>query len=569
MTIVNFKGVTKPRKFIPSPQQQAFFDWCEEEDGSCVVEAVAGSGKTTTLLKALDHIRGQVAILVYSKRLGEELKEKLSASGVNRDKAEAGTVHSFGNRAYRRAYPKAQIERKKLDNLVMSACPKLDPEFHGMAIKLVSLAKQRAIGVIGNIDDTHLWEDIAEHFDVFWSDKEIIVPQAEVIENAKALLRWSNKQREVIDFDDMVYLPLLLQLKFWKYDVVMVDEAQDTNPARRELVKALVKPDGRVIAVGDRHQAIFGFTGADSDSLDLITNAFKCKQLPLTVTYRCPKAVVAFAQQWVSHIHAHNSAPEGVVSSSTWGQMITRKDLNGDTAILCRNTKPLVTAAFALIRAKVACRVEGRDIGQGLKKLVNRWKVKSLSVLNERLDKMVDEQVKKYTEKKQDAKAQTLTDQVETIKVIIEQCLSEGKTTLTDANEYIDQLFADDVKGMLVLSTIHKSKGREWERVFWLDRNVTCPSKWAKQDWEKGQEVNLMYVAATRAKHELIDLTSPDKTPAGAKSAAPSHPASASSVADPVTPVVAPAGTISKEEQRRIDKRRRAAARRARAAEGK
>jgi superfamily I DNA/RNA helicase len=71
---------------------------------------------------------------------------------------------------------------------------------------------------------------------------------------------------------------------------------------------------------------------------------------------------------------------------------------------------------------------------------------------------------------------------------------------------YVDSLFGDNVTGLLVLSTIHKAKGREWERVFWLDRIGTCPSKWARQAWQQDQEKNLMYVAATRAKSELIDL---------------------------------------------------------------
>ncbi len=572
MIKVDFKGVpSKPRKFQPSPQQQAFFDWCVKGTGSCTLEAVAGSGKSTTLIHAASMITGQVAMLVYNKKNGVELTEKLNAAGVSRDKAEAGTVHSFGMRAYRRAYPKVQVEKKKL-SLLAPKCinPNLE-QFHDMIIKLVSLAKQRALGVIGNIDNTDLWHDIADHFDVFWSREGTIIPQNECIEAAKTLLRWSNKQRDVIDFDDMVYLPLLLQINFWQYDVVMVDEAQDTNPARRELVRALVKPNGRVIAVGDRHQAIYGFTGADNDSLDLITNAFNCVQMPLTVSYRCPKDVVAFAQQWVSHIHSHPDAATGSVSSSTWENFIARKDLNGEAAIVCRNTKPLVAAAFALIRAKVACRVEGRDIGLGLKKLINRWKVKSLHSLLDRLDKHSEAKLKEYSEKQQDNKAQTLTDQVETIKVIIEQCLSEGKTTLRDADAYIDTLFDDDIKGMLVLSTIHKSKGREWERVFWLDRANTCPSKWAKKDWEAAQEVNLMYVAATRAKQELIELdTPPAKSSAGAQRSASVIPVPKAvdakrAVSAPVAGVP-PAELISKEEKRRADKKRRAKERRERRA---
>ncbi|MEY9138574.1 superfamily I DNA/RNA helicase [Bradyrhizobium diazoefficiens] len=69
--------------------------------------------------------------------------------------------------------------------------------------------------------------------------------------------------------------------------------------------------------------------------------------------------------------------------------------------------------------------------------------------------------------------------------------------------------FHPDCRAALTLSTIHKSKGREWQRVFWLDRLNTCPSKYAKLEWELEQEMNLCYVAATRSMGELVDLYPP------------------------------------------------------------
>ncbi len=93
--------------------------------------------------------------------------------------------------------------------------------------------------------------------------------------------------------------------------------------------------------------------------------------------------------------------------------------------------------------------------------------------------------------------------------MIFDRVREDGKHAVSDVVAYIDQLFADNVTGMITLSTIHKSKGREWKRVYWLDRIGTCPSPYAKQAWEKGQEINLQYVAATRAMETLIDLLPP------------------------------------------------------------
>lgn len=543
-----------------SPQQAAFVDFVRDGRGSCVLEAVAGAGKTTTLIEAVKQAQGTVALLAFNKKIAVEIGERLKANGISTMKAEAGTVHSFGFRAYRRTYKNVTVDRKKLETLLLRIIPDFHPiaSYRSMVTELVSLAKQRALGVIGKPSDVNEWRAIADHFGTFETDRKssAIVPELDIIHAAQQLLELNNRTVDVIDFDDQVYMPLVLGLKFWQFDIVMIDEAQDTNPARREIVRRLLKPRGRVIAVGDRHQAIYGFTGADNDSLDIIKQEFNAIDLPLTTTYRCPQAVVAFARQWVSHITAHESAPVGVVSQDVVSEFLKRTDLDGNAAVLCRNTKPLVSLAMTLIRHRIACKVEGRDIAANLKKLIGRWRVKSLHKLMGKLDEYKERETQKLIAKQQDAKVQTIEDTVETIRVIIDQCLEEKRDTIDAALAFIDDLFADDVRGILVLSTIHKSKGREWERVYWLDRNETCPSKWAKKPWELEQETNLCYVAATRAKSELIQLDN---------DADEHKPAQKPRVA--VEPELTYKGTKTV-DQRKADKARRARERRERRKQG-
>lgn len=497
---------------IWSPQQQAFIDWAATGSGSCILEAVAGAGKTTTLLAAAEKMAGSVAIMAYNKKIADEIKGKLASRGIDIRKVQAGTVHSFGFAAYRKAQPRVRVVgykvRDMVDELILGKWSSIKGH-EGEVCQLVSLAKQTAMGVIGDVANIDLWIDIAEHFDVFDDEDKRIAPSA--IQMAQEVLRLSNARLDIIDFDDMIYLPLLIKMRFVPFDVVMVDEAQDTNAARRALVRAMVRKGGRVIAVGDRHQAIYGFTGADANSLDLIAQDFDAIRLPLTVTYRCPQDVVKFSQRWVSHITAHESAPKGTVSNTDMGTFLARPDLNGDAAVLCRVTKPLVSLAFTLIRAHIPCRIEGRDIGKKLKKLITRWKIDTLDELEEKLEGYLDRETTKCLAKKQETKLAEIEDVVETIYVIIDQCRAEQKRTVPDAVAYIDEMFADDVAGVLVLSTIHKSKGREWQRVFWLDRAGTCPSKWARQAWQISQEKNLCYVAATRAISELIEIIVPPK----------------------------------------------------------
>jgi DNA helicase II / ATP-dependent DNA helicase PcrA len=497
-----------------SPQQLAFLTWAKSGSGSCVLEAVAGAGKSTTLVEAARLIPGQVALRAYNKSAGEELKAKLAKAGLDWKKAQAGTVHSFGFKAYSKQRPNVKVDGNKVRTLVDVMVPTGQAPgtvAHPLAvygpdiINLVSLAKQLALGIVQPANNDQVWYDMAEHFDVF-DEEGGSAPKAEVIAMAQQVLARSTADLDTIDFDDMIYMPLYHRCRFWQFDVIMVDEAQDTNAARRALVRAMLKKGGRVIAVGDRHQAIYGFTGADADSLDLITRDFNCIQMPLTVTYRCPKAVVAFSQQWVSHIQAAETAPEGLVSQSTMEAFLARKDLTGEAAVLSRVTKPLVALAFTLIRKRIPCRIEGRDVANKLTKMIQRWNVKTLDALEGKLEVYLAKETTKLLAKKQETKLAEVEDVVETIRVIIDQCRAEGKLTIADAVAYVESMFSDNVKDMLVLSTIHKAKGREWRRVFWLDRAGTCPNKWARQAWQQGQEVNLMYVAATRAKEELVEL---------------------------------------------------------------
>lgn len=494
-----------------SPQQQAFLDWCERGSGSAVLEAVAGAGKTTTLIEGCRRIQGQVAVMAYNKKIADEIKGKLEKAGLDWRKAQGGTAHSFGFAAYRKHRKNVRVDedkvRKLLDAEVTDAHPLV--MYREAVEQLISLAKQTAIGIVTSMQDRDAWEQMAEHFDVFDEEDEGQVPpevKLGVIRLARDLLQRSTADLDTVDFDDMIYMPLYHRCRFWQFDVVMVDEAQDTNAARRALVRAMLRRGGRVIAVGDPRQAIYGFTGADSDALDLIAQDHSCRRLPLTVTYRCPKAVVRFAQQWVSHITAADSAPEGIVSEMSMADFLARNDLDGSSVVLSRTTKPLVSLAFKLIRARKPCRIEGSDVAARIKKLIKRWKVKNLDALEARLETYLAKETTKLLAKKKETQLAAVEDAVETVRVIIDQCRKEGKQTLQDAVDYVDNLFADQGGNPIVLSTIHKSKGREWPRVYWLNRVGTCPNKWARQDWQRLQEDNLCYVAATRAQEELVEL---------------------------------------------------------------
>lgn len=521
--IGGLSGVTTPPKkqpiaFDPSPQQQAAFDFVVDGTGSAVLEAVAGAGKTTTLVEICKLIRGKAVFTAFNKKIADDIGRKLSEAGVDSQTVRSATFHAIGFAAWRKFSPGSiKVDGDKLDGLMEEiSVPK---GYRAFCKKLVSLAKQSMIGLDGMDEAANPapWEEIVEHFELdemLMADDQVTVETttlAAALGWAYRLLVASNEVGDrVIDFDDMIYLPLVNKAKFDQYDWVLVDEAQDTNRARREMAKAMLKPGGRLIAVGDRHQAIYGFTGADADALDLISQEFSCIPLPLTITYRCPKAVVRHAQRWVKHIQAADSAPEGKLSE------INHLDFNKlrpkpTDAILCRNTKPLVEIAFDLIRREIGCHVEGRDIGQGLLTLVRKWKTpRTVGQLREKLEEHLYEQTAKYILQGKEHKVASLRDKVETLNVLADHVGYDAP--IWQLEDQIDRLFRDTTgreKPTVTLSTVHKAKGREWDRVYLYGRNRYMPSPYAKQEWEIQQERNLIYVAVTRAKKELIEVRLP------------------------------------------------------------
>ena len=506
---VNVPAVVRST-FVASPQQQAAIDFARRGAGSAVLEAVAGAGKTTTLVEICRVINGRIVFLAFNKKISEDIGLKLKESGVTN--VRSATFHAVGFAAWRKVAPGVKVEADKLDDLMEQL--NIDKGLRGFVKKTVSIGKQSLAGVLWKMDSTSDWLDLVDHYDLDESllgDDELTVPE-ERLHRAlgsvyQVLVASNDLSDRIIDFDDMIYMPLLRQCAFDQYDFVLVDEAQDTNAARRMMARAMLASGGRLIAVGDRHQAIYGFTGADADALDLIKQEFGTIDLPLTITYRCPKAVVKLAHRWVKHIEAAPTAPEGLVE--TIGEAKFLKIVPEATdCILCRNTKPLVELAFGYIKRGIGCHVEGRDIGQGLISLIRKWrKPRTCGQLWEQLAEHLSNETEKLLAQNKMHKIGTLKDKIDTLQVLIDYVgLDAGIWELEDQ---INKLFTDTTgreKPTVTLSTVHKAKGREWDRVYLYGRERYMPSGYAKQDWQKEQERNLIYVAVTRAKRELIEV---------------------------------------------------------------
>lgn len=485
--------------FTPSPQQADFFNWITTGSGSCVLEAVAGAGKTTTLEHGVRLMGGTVFLGAYNKAIADEIRARIGA----RPGLVAGTMHSAGFSAWRRVAGGVKIDGNKCRTIFREASARNAEyrPFESSVLSLVSYAKQTGLGALKGctLED---FDALAEHHSV-----EPPAPEAAELmyQLASRTLRASiERDFQVIDFDDMIYAPLRHEARLFTSDWVLIDEAQDTNATRRALALRMLKPGGRLVAVGDPRQAIYGFTGADADALDLIAAATGAVRMPLTITYRCPKKVVEVAHQWVKHITAAASAPDGEVHSAPVTDL--KKHARPGDAVLCRFVAPLIRNVYSLIADGVPARVEGREIGEGLRKLATRWKTDSIAQFLGYLETYETNEVAKLQAKEKERAAEALIDKCACVRVVVGRVKAKDpKAVMADVLEAITTLFGaeDNPTAQVTFSTIHRSKGREWHRVLWL---VTGPSPYARKAWEQVQEANLCYVAATRAKAELFLL---------------------------------------------------------------
>lgn len=278
--------------FNPSPQQLAIGDAVASGTHNILVDAKAGSGKTTTSVWAMSRIRRNpsallapsVVFLAFNKSIADTL-----ASRVPRG-TQASTFHSLGFRALKTSglvERNVKVDGRKCAKLVWNAVGYDDPDTKDI-LRLVSVLKGQPTEQ--SEAETNV---LIKHFDFTFEDSR------RAVHVATEVLKKSSEDLSSIDFDDMLYLPILHDLAFDKMDWVFVDEAQDLNLIQHEIVFRLMSFSSRLVAVGDPHQAIYGFRGASSDSMSLLSSRFSCTTYPLSVSYRCSKAVVREAQRFL------------------------------------------------------------------------------------------------------------------------------------------------------------------------------------------------------------------------------------------------------------------------------
>lgn len=500
-------------------QQEAIFATVLKFEKSIVVEAVAGSGKTTTIKEACLRLKAaRPELKIRFTSFGKKVVENL-VKVIPPDVADCGTMNSLCTKVWMRYTGRfVPVETYKRNKLVHQEL-KTPYDLQNFVNDLVEKAKQEGVGLVQGfkLDSYDKFEEIVYKHDLDFQIGENPFRRgtADQVEQGillaiKALKLQIKISREMIDFTDQLYMPLLHNCKFDQVDVLFADEIQDFSVLERLAAAAMLAPGGKFYGVGDRRQAIYGFRGADSKSMDNIRAKFGAVDLPLTVSYRVPKSGVREAQKHVSHIQAAENAIDGTVSYCEYKTLLAdAKNIRG--AIICRKTGPAAELAFTLISKGIPCLMLGKDIGKGLTLLCRKWKTpKTIEQFLDKLNSWKDEQVTALMSKGKEQAADKIVDQVETINVIA-ACLPLD-ASISELESRVTSIFEDkEDAAKITLATIHKAKGLEWDKVYILGAESYQPSKFARQDWQLEQEENCSYIAKTRHKEELVYVAAKPK----------------------------------------------------------
>lgn len=575
-----------------------------------VISALAGSGKTTALKHLASYKRPgeRWLYLVFNKknqveatRPDPKTKQRQFPQGV-----EVLTTHSFLGRVLENNAKLGKVPRTMLhdgrgqspkmseildeDSFKHIATNKFDipsGRLYNLKLrikKLASLGKSFNINprnekeslalldkLIGSYDiDTTLMSD-AELEKAEKYDREPKDYRDEIVELSYEVLKQMTPQGSkgfhatVRDHDDTLWWAALHadELDFPRYDVVLADEVQDFNKNQQVMLKKLMEAGARIIAVGDKNQAIYRFRGADNDAFDNVeslvhTGSGGASTHTLPINYRSGKKIIDYANEktHMKDYDENNRLKAGmdhdgeVTENKSYEDAIDiikdewdrNKSFSHETAILSRTNAPLLATAMELLRNGIPFQIVGREFLDEIMKFIKavtgvgmRKTTYPIEVFQDKIGEYVQdkEEAWKGKVKKQD-ELEEIISIGESLNGVIrylqehnwrDPVAGGNSAPIKDSTDFTNFLIkrfggldvqesSDDADKydkmkdkVITITTGHRSKGLEFDRVFIIRNDLyTAPKGDNPEDIQ--QEKNGQYVAYTRAKKQLHVINS-------------------------------------------------------------
>lgn len=523
-----------PLEHTPTAEQAAIITAATTTRDNLLISALAGAAKTSTLVMLANHptmMEIPTLTLAFNKKIAEEMKNRLPPNCISL------TLNSLGHKVWGQAIGRRlHVSTKKNYDIVKDLIDKekrkdlKDDLYTSFSDLLRTLAHGKSQGWVPD-SCTRRHTSLLTDEEFFTSLDEELPAYHEAL-LTKALLRSIDLAYSgQIDFDDQLYMPTCFPSKFPQYPLVMVDEAQDLSPLNHAMLEQIVrtlhdpeppftkplsdfqsdmnelharkysfeqrgKTSNRLIAVGDQYQAIYAFRGAYGDSMTRLQQKFSMTEFTLSISFRCPVAVIDEAHWRAPHMTAPDWAKPGTVSSlGTW----SIDDLPQDAVILCRNNAPIYNLAIMLLTEGRYPQIVGNDIGKTLLKALAKLGDRSLP-REEAYAALETYQLHRLSRTRDHAKA-SVKDFCKCLRIF----LDHGET-LGGAINYAEHLMT--VTGPIKMMTGHKSKGLEFPHTFILDRHLLRTVEDEEGGRGMNQDRNLLYVMQTRAQEMLTYITS-------------------------------------------------------------
>ena len=275
-------------------------------DGSILILAGAGSGKTRTITYRIAHMIENIGISPYSilavtftNKAAKEMRERVEE--LVGDVAKACTIstfHSFGMRLLR-MYGKEvgynsnftiydTDDQKRIVKAILKG--------QNLSINGVKLTEKDLVSIISKIK-----EQIKTLDEYSVMNKQIV----EVYDKYNRALLESN----AMDFSDillntykLLQKPEILEKVQNKYKYIMIDEYQDTNNLQYKIIDLIARKSSNLCVVGDENQSIYGFRGANIlNILNFETNYNNAKIIKLEENYRSTTTILDAANELIKN----------------------------------------------------------------------------------------------------------------------------------------------------------------------------------------------------------------------------------------------------------------------------
>ncbi|MBM7555283.1 UvrD-helicase domain-containing protein [Halanaerobacter jeridensis] len=448
----------------------------ESNADKIIVNAGAGSGKTTTLYNfAQARPQQRILYLAFNKSMQQEAEEKFNGL----DKTEVRTVHSlaYGQVGYK--YKNKLSYKYKTYQLAQDLGYDFsNPNQVDLLAEVNRLFKNYLRSSAFSIED--YLDDLRQ---------ELKNPKDKILELLKKVFELKKNPNNDIDITHNFYLKLYQLTKpqlDYKYDLLLLDEAQDINEVIIDIFK---RQDMKKVAVGDSNQQIYAWNGA-VDALQKISG----EKYYLTHSFRIGEEL---AQICNLLLHDFKGDRAIKIKAKNENQRVGEVNRNSSYTKLCRTRAKVFDNAVAKIKKGRRIYFEGGVYSYNFSTFIEAWKFRQGEPYSDPLLVPFSsyEEMKQYAENVNDLELKYL------IKVV-----DKYKGQIPDYVKRINRFALDNkAQADIILSTLHRAKGLEYQQLVLEDDFLDVAL--IKKLLDKGkitaeevsEEINIIYVALTRA----------------------------------------------------------------------